>query len=251
MLVNKNISIIILILLLKFTPQLHAQSFGFGCLGFVGGFAGFTYQNYVPTGLNEFVTTFNSQKKSTLTQSLDTFGQIKGFRAGINFFRANFSGFILTAKGFYQSLSESHDAFEKTSDGSANSNYYLKLKTLALGIDIGVDITEFLSWKVLDGSVNFNNAALTESINSPGNSTEIIYKSPDTKIGYSIGSGFIVDVISNYVSIEGLAAYSFINFDKLQSDDENKIIFNSNNSTDLIEAGGFSAVIQLNVGFSL
>ena len=120
-----------------------------------------------------------------------------------------------------------------------------------MGIDLGVSITEILSWKVLDGSINFNSAALTESINSPGNSTEIIYKSPDTKIGYSIGSGFIIDVISDYITVEGLAAYSFINFDKLQSDDENKIIFNSNNSTDLIEAGGFSAVIQLNVGFSL
>ncbi|HMU41757.1 MAG TPA: hypothetical protein PKA80_00540 [Ignavibacteriaceae bacterium] len=251
MLVNKNISIIILIALLSLMPQLQAQSLGFGCLGFVGGFAGFTYQNYVPTGLNEFVTTFNSQNKSTLMQPLDTFGQIKGFRAGINLFRANFSGFILTAKGFYQSLTEAHSSVEKSSGTNSNSNYSLKLKTLGVGIDLGVSITEILSWKVLDGSINFNSAALTESINSPGNSTEIIYKSPDTKIGYSIGSGFIIDVISDYITVEGLAAYSFINFDKLQSDDENKIIFNSNNSTDLIEAGGFSAVIQLNVGFSL
>lgn len=251
MLVKKNISFLILFVILKFSSSLEAQSFGFGCLGFVGGFAGFTYQDYVPTGLNEFVTTFNSQNESTLTQSLDTFVQAKGFRAGINLFRANFSGFILTAKGFYQSLSESHDSFEELTSGNANSNYSLKLKTLGVGVDLGVDITEFLSWKVLDGSINFNNAALTESINSPGSSTEVVYKSPDTKIGYTIGSGFIIDLISNYLTLEGLAAYSFINFDKLESDDQNKIIFNSNNSTDIIEAGGFSAVIQLNVGFSL
>lgn len=251
MLVKKNISFYISFLILIFASRLEAQSFGFGCLGFVGGFAGFTYQNYAPTGLNEFVTKFNSANSSSVTQSLDTFGQSRGFRAGINLFRANFSGFILTAKGFYQSLSESHDAIQESSDGISNSSYSLKLKTLGVGIDLGVSVSDILSWKVLDGSINFNDAALTESINSPGSSSEIIYKSPDTKIGYTIGSGFILDIISEYVTVEGLAAYSFFKFDKLQSDDQNKIIFNSDNSTDIIEAGGFSAVIQLNVGFSL
>jgi len=251
MLVKKNISILILLVILKFTPSLEAQSFGFGCLGFVGGFGGFSYQNYAPTGLNEFVVSFNAQNESTATQSLETFSQAKGFRAGINLFRANFSGFILTAKGFYQSLSESHDALQESSNGNSNSNYSIKLKSLGVGIDLGVSITEILSWKVLDGSINFNSAVLTESINSPESSSEIIYKSPDTKIGYTIGSGFILDVISDYITVEGLAAYSFINFDNLLSDDENNTIFNPNSSADVIEAGGFSAVIQLNIGFSL
>lgn len=251
MLVNKNISIVVLILVLKFTPQIQAQSFGFGCLGFVGAFGGFAFQNFKPSGLNEFITNFNSERKSSLTKSLNGFGQAKGFRVGVNLFRANFSGLILTAKGFYQSINETHDAIEETSSGNIISNYSLKLKTWGVGVDLGVDITEILSWKVLDGAVHFNNAMLTESINSPGNSVEISYRSPDTKIGYSVGTGFILDLISDNISVEGLAAYSFMNFDKLQSDDENRIIFNADNTTDVIEAGGFSAVIQLNVGFSL
>jgi len=90
-----------------FGNNIQSQTFGFGCLGFVGGYGGFTYQGYNAKGLNEFVQQFNEAKASTLQSDLNEFKHATGYRIGINFFRASFEGgFMITAKGYYQSLSK-------------------------------------------------------------------------------------------------------------------------------------------------
>ena len=83
---------------------MYGQTFGFGCLGFVGGYGGYSYQNYKPGTLNDYIDHFNLLYNDSLSAPLGKFGKADGYRFGLNFFRAKFKGFIITAKGFYQNL---------------------------------------------------------------------------------------------------------------------------------------------------
>ena len=94
-------------------------------------------------------------------------GKSDGYRLGLNFFRAKFKGFIITAKGFYQNLSEQHKATEYLTGGDGNTTLQLEIINWALGIDLGKQITGALSWKVIDAAIMFNNAKFTSTQNLP------------------------------------------------------------------------------------
>jgi hypothetical protein len=237
--------------LLLVNTNLKAQSFGFGCLGLVGGYAGYSYQIYNPTGLNTYVQTFNLLKKDSLQNPMQNFGKSSGYRVGINFFRADFRGFILTAKGFYQNLGEENNASFSTSLGTSNSDFEYKLTTWGIGFDLGTSLTHFLSWKVLDASLLFNSVQFTNTTNNPAALTDVVtYKSEKSGLGYTIGSGFILAVIGQYLSLEGLAGYTYLKIDRVKQDDPS-----TNDSpaaiSNFVAAGGFNAVLQLNIGFPL
>ncbi|MDR3626737.1 MAG: hypothetical protein P4L45_07880, partial [Ignavibacteriaceae bacterium] len=100
---RKNSAYLLVVLSIILLPGSSVcQSFGFGCLGFVGGYGGYSYQKYNATGLNNYVNGFNEDHKDSLSSPMGKFGVASGYRVGINFFRANIKGFILTTKGFYQ-----------------------------------------------------------------------------------------------------------------------------------------------------
>ena len=120
--------ILLIIIILLPVTQIKPQAFGFGCLGFVGGYGGYSYQIYKPTGLNNYVKAFNMLHSDSLDSPMGQFGKSNGFRIGLNFFRANIEGFILTAKGFYQVLSEQNKAVLKSQNGNINSKYEVELK---------------------------------------------------------------------------------------------------------------------------
>lgn len=230
------------------------QSFGFGCLGLVGGYAGYSYQEYKPTGLNNYIQVFNNSKSDSLKGPLQNFGKATGFRVGINFFRANVRGFLLTAKGYYQQLNEKTNATVSDNRGSSNTTINLKFKTLAVGFDLGTSITNSLGWKIIDAAVNFNNANLDITLDHPNGHTSVNqYNTEKTIIGYSIGSGFILNVIDQYLTLEGTAAYSFLNINKMKTAEV--YLMENESSTvpmnNFIQAGGFNAVIQLNIGLPL
>lgn len=243
-------------ILLTFPGIIQAQSFGFGCLGFVGGYGGYSYQKYQPDMLNNFVDRFNSSKSGSLSSELPKFGTSQGFRVGINFFRANFTNFFLTAKGFYQSTHEENSAVENANNQKTDYEYDLHLRNWGIGVDFGITIYKALRWKIVDGSLNINSARLTETINN-GNNTQVTkYNNEKTKVGYSVGTGLVVDIIADYISLEGMAGYSQLQIDKMITD--NGVEFNgiSENTLEpepflLVQSGGFTAVIQLNIGFPL
>ncbi len=249
----KLIKKIFLILIL---PAFHIlpQSFGFGCLGFVGGFGGYSYQQYKPDGLNRYVQNFNSQNSEYIENRMNEFGKATGYRIGINVFRAQFTGFFLTAKGFYQQLHEENSANVIQTALTFNYEYDLKLKSWGLGLDIGIPITSYLSWKIIDGSVLVNSAMFTETINSSQGTAVNKFNNDQTEIGYSVGTGFIFDILKDYISIEGVASYSQLTIDKMKSDDGSGYLEfnNQTGSADkFISSGGFNAVLQLNLGFPL
>lgn len=246
---------LLIIFFVSINHENKSQTFGFGCLGFVGGFGGYSYQQYMPEGLNNYINFFNANNGDSLNVPIGKFGKAKGYRLGLNFFRANFPGIIITSKGFYQSLMESNDGSIRTSTGIiSTTSYELKMDTWGVGIDIGTKIFGGLSWKIIDAALMFNKAKLTNTRNFPGASTEVKEYKSDSKLGYSIGSGFILEIIDEYITLEGLAAYTMLSTHEIHLDDGTKLTLNEKSSepmNNFIESGGFNVVVQLNVGFPL
>ncbi len=246
----KNFSFLLISLLIFTIPKLHSQTFGFGCLGFVGGYGGFTYQQYDARGLNEFIKDWNSNE--SIHSQMDEFKFATGYRLGLNFFRATFpNNIIVSAKGYYQSL----DKTNKAALGGINTNgeYSLDIdmRNWAVGIDVGWEFTSVISWKVLDGAIHFNYVKLTETTSTNTETLIGKYESDGSNIGYSIGTGLIVAIIKDYISIEGLAGYTQISIDDLFNDQGTPFLNPSQQDEKFIGSGGFTAVVQLNVGFPI
>jgi hypothetical protein len=244
------------VIVIFYSVNLKAQSFGFGCLGLVGGYAGYSYQIYKPTGLNTYIQTFNLIRKDSIKGAMQNFGKSSGYRVGINFFRADLKGFILTAKGFYQSLGEENDASVVSPYGTySNTNFDFNLRSWGIGLDLGTSLTHSLSWKVIDASLLFNSAQFTNTTNYPNGQTDInTYKTDKQVLGYTVGTGFILAIIGHYVSLEGFAGYTYLKIDMVKQDNGTYLAVNESSSTEMknfIDKGGFNAVIQLNVGFPL
>lgn len=242
---------LVLTLLVIFSfVKINAQSFGFGCLGFVGGYGGYSYQQYQPGLLNDFVRDFNL----TASDKIETFGKAEGYRFGLNFFRANFSGFFITAKGYYQQLDETHIGEKNNQNGEVSFDYLLRLKSWGVGLDVGIPVFSGLQWKILDGAILINSARFNETQNSTAGTSVQKFNNEKTEIGYSLGSGFVIDIIKNYISVEGIAGYSYFKIDKMTKDDGmlfKEFFVLTDENEPFIKSGGFNAVIQLNVGFPL
>jgi hypothetical protein len=230
--------------------QSYSQSLGFGCLGLVGGYGGYTYQEFQPELLNDYVEQFNEFQ----VEPLENFGKSEGYRFGVNFFRARFSGFFVTAKGFYQQMKESHGAQRNNRGVIEDFNYELKFQSLGLGLDLGIPIFDRFLWKIVDGALLVNSTRFTETLNSRAGTKVKKFNNKNWKLTYSIGSGFVLDIIKNYISIEGIVGYNIFNVDEMISDDktnfEDILISNSSNKH-FIKSGGISATVQLNIGFPL
>ena len=250
---QKNILFVIFFFLLFSNQLIVAQSFGFGCLGFVGGYGGFVYQNYNPAGLNEYIREFNNRE--FVNTPVGEFSKSLGFRVGLNFFRATFdNGIILTAKGFYQYTDKKNKGSVGVGQNDDNFSIDLDARNWSLGFDVGWELTKVVNWKIIDGSLNFNNVTLTETTDLPGSPSDIKkYKSDAGVVGYSIGTGVIIDIFEDFISIEGLAAYTYFQIDDVYNNDETPASFLEKNNlkNKFIDSGGFTAVVQLNVGFPL
>ncbi len=251
----KSINLSIAFCLILFSVYASAQTFGFGCLGFVGGYGGYSYQVYNPKGLNDYIDSFNSIIKDSVTSPMGKFGKLQGYRIGLNFFRADIKGFILTAKGFYQYLNEKKTSATNSDFGASNITYQVELRNWGVGIDLGTVISGALSWKVIDAALLYNNTTFTNTLNTPGPTTTIItYSNENPSLGYTVGTGFILSIIKRYISIEGVAGYSVFTIDKMKTSDGTELTVAENSNQvmkNFITAGGFNAVIQLNVGFPL
>lgn len=249
----KNILFLIFLFLPITSQVMVAQTFGFGCLGFVGGYGGFVYQNYNPAGLNEYIKDFN--RREFVNTPVNEFSNSLGFRVGLNFFRATFdNGIILTAKGFYQYTDKKNKGSVGIGQGDDNYSLDLDNRNWSLGLDVGWEFTKVISWKILDGSLNFNNVTLTETTDLIGEPTNVNkYKSDSGVLGYSIGTGIIVAIVKDYISLEGLAGYTYLQIDDVYNNNESPSSFleKNNLTSKFIDSGGFTAVVQINVGFPL
>jgi len=228
----------------------NAQSSGFGFSGF---FAGYSQQDFSTTAINDYAYKQNLQADPLQLFPSDQidFKRLTGYRVGANFFRAKFGDVFITAKGYYQFLRELHDLSAQMSEGLVQENYQFTMNHWGVGIDIGINLFWILDWKIVEGDLTFFNSDFTQEkiINniSQGSNNFISGKN---KKGYFLGSGLILQIIPDYVSIEGTIGYNFITIDSLIGSSGTGVLSPPSNSP-LIEKGGLSTTIQLNVGFPL
>lgn len=233
--------------LIVWSSLLKAQTFGFGCLGLSGFYAGYSQQEYNASGVNSFVY---SQSSLIDPANHIEFKKLTGLRIGANIFRAKFKGLFLTAKGYYQFLKQAQNLSAQVQNGTVKQNYELDMNNWGVGLDFGVSLFALLDWKIIEGNVLFYNSEYSQEKFVNDVSQGIVKFKPDrNKIGYFVGSGLILHIIPDYVSIEGTAGFTVIQIDKM-SGGSNIVIPTSSNQT-AIEKGGFSATLQLNIGFPL
>lgn len=251
----KQISKIFLVIIF-FTTQGFSQSFGFGCFGFVGGYAGYGYQKYEAGSLNEILNNYNSSISGSGSQAISEFGNAYGYRVGINFFRAKFSKVFVSLKGYYEDLSESNDFQHNYQLENIKSSLDFDLKSWNVGLDFGIPISKCLNWKIIEGTIHFNSAKITFKPDLSDNSKDKKYNNDSPEIGYSVSTGFIFSLIENFVSLEGSAGYKFFKIKKMTDGEGNNFSLRpfetyTSENIDFINGGGFSASVQLNIGFPL
>lgn len=237
---------------------LNAQSFGFGCLGLSGFYAGFSKQNYDNPGMNDYISqriNILDPSKTIISDKIE-FTQGTGYRIGANFFRAKWDKFFISAKGYYQFLKEEHEISGQFPSGGLMIGFYeqkekyrLTMNHWGVGIDLGVPLFWILDWKIAEANVTFYNTEFSqETLLNNVSQGELKFKPDKNNIGYFIGTGIILHLVPDYLSVEGTAGFSFFKIEKLKRIDSlgNEMFINS-----AIPGGGFSATVQLNVGFPL
>ena len=229
-----------------------AQSFGFGCLGLSGFYGGYTQQYYKADGINDYVRLNYSQNA---TPNNIKFHQGTGFRIGANLFRADFDDVFLTIKGYFQFLKEEHDVDDPLTQGNTqgvlHKKFQLTMNHWGVALDFGFPLFSIIDFKLIEGGITFYNSEF--AYNSTLNNlvqTDIKMSPDNVQLGYYVGSGLIINLIRDYISLEGTAAYTLLKIDKM-NDSNGSIVPPVSSNNRAIENGGFSATVQLNVGFPL
>lgn len=238
----------IFLLVFTFIP-LHAQTFGFGCLGLSGFYGGYGVNTYNLDGLNESIAL---KHNSILNISDDIkFEQSTGFRFGANILRANFDVVFLTAKAFYQFSKENQSAEYALANNSSQLDFEFTSNHWGVAIDFGFKLFSFVDLKVVEGGITFYQIEFKEKLKENGEETsEETFQNEGTEIGYYIGTGLILNLIEGYISIEGTAMYHFLTIDKIENSNGSVYPLSSIDKS-FIDKGGFGAAVQLNIGFPL
>ncbi len=240
---NNSAKILSLLILLTIPNVNQAQSFGFGCLGLSGIYGGYSYHFYKPTGINQLIA---DGIENGFYEEIDNsqFKKGEGFIVGANLFRASFSSTFITLKGFYQFNKES---IELSKVHTFEKNYYeLNYNYWGLGIDLGFPLGDVFSLKLVDGGavysdVTLNYGTISEEVNINQNK----FTENKNSLSYYLGSGLIVNVIKNYISLEISGRYHFTEIENLVDQNGNLLL---NNNSKFIEKGGIQASVQLNLG---
>jgi len=248
---------LIVLTILPFSHVL-SQSCGFGCLGLSGVYSGYSIQKYEADGLNNYFNYIINSSNSLLPlKGKYDFKEGRGFRVGINLMRAQYEKFFFTVKGYYQFLSEEKNL--KIPDGFNYYNIYeakFEMNNWGIGLDIGIPLFGFVNWKILDAELKFFSPklALKNYNNNPSKNSianENLFTPNKVKMGYSVGSGLIFNLIEDYISIELTGMYTFIEIDNLTDDQNGLSIPNNGSNEKLISTGGFQGIVQINVGIPL
>ena len=181
------------------------------------------------------------------------FNKGTGFRFGMNIVRAQYDTYFFTVKGYYQFLSEEQTIVNPVSS-LIESEYKSKFEMIhwAIGFDFGIPVFKFLYWKIVDGSIKFFDTKLNNQIIEGGNVVwETNYEIPKVTVGFAVGSGLVIHIVEDYVSLEGVGMYNFTTINNLAQTDGSGKIPNSDSNSKLISEGGLSATIQLNIGIPL
>ncbi|MGE5364068.1 MAG: hypothetical protein ACM3SM_08055 [Bacteroidota bacterium] len=247
---RKSIPVLLLLLVIS-SRDSYAQTCGFGCFGLGGFYVGFGVQKYEAPGLNDYVKKYNREHSSTITKKMDEFGQATGFRLGANLFRTKYRRFMFSAKGYYQFLKEEKSSDEIVDNKELKNTYSLNFNYWGVGVDIGYSIFSFVDWKIVDAALTFHSAELNIQKTPAGLEPDIQMSGEKTVLGYSLGSGFVIRLVGDYVSIEATASYSKFSIESVKGDNNTGIVGNETGDSKFIDDGGLGAAVQLNIGIPL
>ncbi len=248
-------NLFILFVVLGVSAGAQSTKFGFGCLGLVGGFAGYEVKNYSATGLNQYIAAFNELRKDSLLSAMGEMGQIKGYRLGMNLIRNRISGLEYTVKVFYETLSELKEAQIKGSSGLYKNSFELKQNVFGAGLELGTPLTKIISWKILELEFSYGSAQLfrkTEDINDPV--SRVKYTADNYRAGFNFASGFILFIIDNNISLEGKMGYSEFSVGPMTDEEGNKLTTTENSGIVMdapITKGGLFYGVQFNLSIPL
>lgn len=247
-------AILFFFLIIYFTTCMNAQTCGFGCLGLSGFFAGYSAQFYKPEGLNQYVENRIYGPNQTSIDNHPEFSLLKGFKFGANIFRAKFSSFFLSAKGFYQYLKESKNVKSKIATGEIDAEYEVKLNYYGAAFDFGFPIIGGLDLKILEAGLIMQTSNFHSFIKLNDEVVEDkTFINYERKINYYLGAGLIYQLIPNYISLEATTSYNFFDEGKM-IDYKNEFMKNEKENKEIdkmIAAGGLNYAIQLNFGLPL
>jgi len=235
--------------------EAQSTKFGFGCLGLVGGFAGYEVKNYSATGLNQYIAAINERRKDSLLTAMGEMGQLKGYRLGMNLIRNRISGLEYTVKVFYETLSELKEAQIKGRSGIYKNSLELKQNVFGAGLELGTPITKIISWKILELEFTYGTAQLfkkTEDINDPV--SRVKYTADNYRAGFNFASGFILFLIDNNISLEGKMGYSEFSIGPMTDEDGNKLATSESGGNIMespITKGGLFYGVQFNLSIPL
>lgn len=234
---------------LTFTSKLAAQTCGFGCLGLSGFYGGYSVEYYDLDGLNRSLSEL--LESYDIKNSKFNFERGKGFRIGANIFRADFDDYFITAKGFYQFIKDTKQTNLKSADGKPLLESELELNHWGLGLDFGIPLFKFLNWKIVESGVTFFTASLNNKYNIQDELvSEVKYDEPEVKVGFYVGTGLIIHIIRDYISLEGTAVYNIIKIDHLINENGSELP-NETAPYKFLAQGGVSATVQINIGVPL
>ncbi len=244
---SKLLKNIVLVLALLLTNQTYSQTCGFGCLCLSGVFGGYSIQQYEADGLNNYLSVLSTNDNQL------NFKEGRGYKVGINLVRADYGNFFFTFKGYYQFLSEEKEI--KIDDGYGfdyTTSAKLKMDNWGIGLDLGIPFGSFVDWKIVEGELKFFRPSLSMNVSYNNPAANFLgfdntYSPDKVKMGFSVGSGLIFNIVEDYISLEATGMYSFIEIDYLTNDDSGNKIPTETESK-LVSKGGLQAVVQLNVG---
>lgn len=246
---NKSFIQIITLVIILLSPfnSAYSQTFGFGCLGLSGFYAGFSEQQYKVDGINQYIKLnyYGPVPKSNIEFKKGT-----GYRIGANIFRAKFNNFFISAKGYYQFIKENHEQSANDQNSVIKNKYQLSLNHWGLALDVGVPLFSLVDFKVVEGGVIFNNIEfLHTTFRDENQLSEIKYEPQTNKVNYYIATGLIIHIIPDYISLEGTASYSFLKVD--QMDLKSELLTGPTKISNSVSKGGLMTTVQLNIGFPL
>jgi len=251
---QSRIKYLLIILAIVTFSKVNAQTCGFGCLGLSGVYGGYSLQQYEADGLNQYLGMLaNPFSSVAYPESEIQFKEGRGFKVGINLIRADYSNFFFTFKGYYQFLSEQH-TIETYLGPPQNPHpvvYDIKLdmNNWGIGLDFGIPLFSVIDWKIIESELKIFSPKLT--IDASENTifqNSGTYTPDKVKMGFSVGSGLIFNIVEDYISLEATGMYTFMEIDNLTSDLDGTPIPAEGSDTKFISKGGLQAFIQLNVG---
>ena len=234
--------------------QVNSQTCGFGCLGLSGVYGGYSLQQYEADGLNSYIGQMLNPFSSLSNPESDVkFREGRGFKFGINIVRADYSNFFFSFKGFYQFLSEEQSV--ETNVGSVQnpelifSDIKLEMNNWGVALDFGIPLLGFIDWKIVEGELKFFAPKLSVDLSEEFPFMNSGTYTPDkVKMGYSVGTGLIFNIVEDYISLEVSGMHTFVEIDYLTSDIDGTKVPTEGSKLKFISKGGYQGVVQLNVG---